>query len=77
MLMYEYVSYLGWGLIRNPQVAKKGNFCVLAPLEAISSPPMIPGSVSISWVRRVMIAGLIYHIVISICEINDPNPDQE
>ena len=31
VLMYEYVPYLGWGLIRNPYVAKKGSFCVLAP----------------------------------------------
>jgi hypothetical protein len=35
VLMYEYVPYLGWGLIRNPQVAKKGSFCVLTPFEAI------------------------------------------
>ena len=33
VLMYEYAPYLGWGLIRNPQVAKKGHFCVLAPFE--------------------------------------------
>ena len=26
VLMYEYVPYLGWGLIRNPQVAKKASF---------------------------------------------------
>jgi hypothetical protein len=28
VFMYEYVPYLGWGLIRNPQVAKKDNVCV-------------------------------------------------
>jgi hypothetical protein len=38
IVMYKYVPYLGWGLISNPQVAKKGNFRCLAPCEAISSP---------------------------------------
>ena len=37
-VIYEHVPYLGWGLIRNPQVAKKSQFIVFDTVyEAISS----------------------------------------
>ena len=48
VLMYEYVPYLGWGLIRNPQVAKKAVSVFWHRLRPFHRPPMIPGSVSIS-----------------------------
>jgi hypothetical protein len=50
---------------------KKAIFGVWHRVRPFHRPKMIPGSVSISWVKRVMLAGQIYHIVISWYYINE------
>ena len=42
------VPYLGWGLIRNPQVSKKAISSVWHRVRPFHRPRMVPGSVSIS-----------------------------